>query len=71
MKKQTAETLQKYLPRFSFALETEGLKIDHDLTDEEILEIVESEYGSTSQNVENLFHIIMKKAVKMAVENSR
>jgi hypothetical protein len=45
--------------------------VDHDLTDEEILEIVESEYGPTSQNVEGLFHIIMKKAVKLAIDKSK
>lgn len=71
MKKQTAETLQKYLPRFSFEFTEKGLEIDYDLTDSEILDIVEQEYGTNPQNPDTLFQIIMKKAVKLAVENAK
>lgn len=71
MKQQTADKLRSFLPRFQFDFTEKGLEINHDLTDSEILDIVEQEYGTNPQNVDSLFHIIMKKAVKLAVENAK
>lgn len=71
MKQQTADLFRTFIPRFSFQWSDEGLKVEHDLTDEEILSVVEQEYGPTTQHVEELFNIILKKAVKLAVDSAR
>lgn len=73
MKSTTAELLKKHLDdnRFTIAPSSEGLKFDYELSDEEVAEIVEAEYGATlSAPVEDLFKVIIKKLVKMGFENA-
>ena len=47
------------------------LAVNYTLTDEELLQFVELEYGQTQQSVLQLFQCICKKAVKLAVEHSK
>lgn len=73
MKKETAELLQKHhgLNKFTFTDVPEGLKIEADLTDSEVAEIVAAEYGTTDQNVNELFNVILKKLVKLGLDNAK
>lgn len=71
MKKETAELLQKYTTsgNMTFAPVDEGIEVKYNLSDAEILELVEAEYGNPVQDVNELFTVIIKNVVKMALEN--
>lgn len=73
MKKETAELLQKYSTsgNLTFAPVSEGIEVKYDLSDAEILELVETEYGKPVQDVNELFTVIIKKVVKLALENAK
>ena len=55
--------------RILFTDVAEGLQLEHDLTDSELAEIVQIEYGQTEQSVVELFTVLCKKLVKHALEN--
>jgi hypothetical protein len=72
MKPQTLQLLKKHLDRFKFDTSPEGLNFEHDLSDDEIKEIVESEYGTTlTGSVEELFIAIIKKLIKQGMEHAK
>lgn len=73
MKKETAELLQKYTQSGKITLEQvpEGLKIESDLTDDQVAEIVKLEYGNSEQDVNALFDVILRKIGKMAIEYAK
>ena len=70
MKKQTLELLLKHITtgRIEFSDVDEGLAVEHDLTDDELRELVELEYGTTSQSVDELFKVLCKKLLKEALK---
>ena len=70
MKPETLTKLKLFIDqnRIELRESSEGLAIDFDLTDEELSQFVELEYGQTKQNVVELFKCIVKKAVKSALE---
>lgn len=69
MKLETAELLEKYHSsnRLKFVESEKGLELEYELSDEEKLELVHSEYGkSLTATVDELFVAIIKKLVKLA-----
>lgn len=71
MKKETAELLKLHLEKKKFAFESSDLGIEfrHDFTDDEILELVQSEYGKTiAQPVDELFKVVVKNLLKQGIE---
>lgn len=68
MKKETAELLRNYLHlgQIRFGPAESGIEIDYTLTDEELLTLVETEYGKTQQDVQKLFQCILRTAIKAA-----
>lgn len=74
MKKATADLFKQYLEDKKFAIEpTElGLEFRHDLTDDEIRTIVETEYSkSLTQSVDDLFLVIIKDLIKTGLEYAK
>lgn len=73
MKKETAELIQKYTQSGKITMESveEGLKIESDLTDDQVLELVQLEYGNSPQNVDALFDVILRKVGKMAIDYAK
>lgn len=71
MKPSTAEKLKELVQSQSvtFTASDKGIEVDYTLTDEELREFVELEYGQTSQNVVDLFKCILKEAIKLAKES--
>lgn len=69
MKQETATKLKEYIDnkRIEFSDVEEGFSIDFDLEDSEILELVELEYGKTTQDVMALFQCVLKNAIKLAI----
>lgn len=71
MKLDTANLLKAHLENKKFEIipVDEGISFEYELTDEEILGIVEAEYGSSiTQPVPDLFKVIVKDLLKTAVE---
>lgn len=73
MKQQTALKLKELCDakKIEFSPVPEGISVDYDLTDDELREFVEIEYGQTQQSVVELFTAICKKAVKLAVDHAK
>lgn len=71
MKIETAKKLQELSDRLKFEIVDEGIDVTYDLTDEEIRELVELEYGQTKQDVVELFKCILKKVIKLSVEKAK
>lgn len=74
MKPETAALLKKFhnSKRLQFLSTERGLELDHDLSDEEKLELVQNEYGnSLTGSVDDLFVVIIKKIVRMASDKVR
>jgi N-methylhydantoinase B/oxoprolinase/acetone carboxylase alpha subunit len=71
MKSETAAKLKELVQsqRVKFEATEKGIEVDFDLTDEELREFVELEYGQTTQDVVQLFQCILKTAIKLAREN--
>lgn len=72
MKQETLHKLAQLTSqkRLQFEDVAEGLAVNHDLSDEEMTELVHLEYGETSQSKEELFKCICKKLVKSALEKN-
>lgn len=70
MKPETLQLLAQLQSqsRIEFTDTGTDLAINYDLTDNELRELVELEYGKTSQSLEELFKCLCKKAVKLALE---
>ena len=71
MKLETAQLLSAHLEqkRFSVTPKEDQLEFSYDLSDDEILAIVETEYGtSITQSVPDLFRVIVKDLMKSAIE---
>lgn len=71
MKLETANLLKAHLENKKFEITPAegGISFEYDLTDDDILEIVEAEYGtSITQPVPDLFKVIVKDLLKTAVE---
>lgn len=70
MKKETAELLiaLNNAGKITYTGTDAGLAIDNTLSLEEMSQLVELEYGRTEQDVEQLFEVLMRKAVKAAAE---
>ena len=74
MKQQTADLIKKHFDnnRFEFAPVDSGLSFNHDLSDDEIIELVQSEYGtSLTQSTDELFKVILKKLMNMGIEHAK
>jgi hypothetical protein len=74
MKPETATLLKKHLEnnKFEFTNTEEGLAFNYELTDDEVLEIVNAEYGpNLVGDVEELFKSIVKKLVKLGAEHGK
>lgn len=73
MKIETATKLQEYSQseKLKFTVVDSGIDVTYTLTDEEIQELVELEYGKTLQSVPELFKCILAKVVKLAVEKAK
>lgn len=70
MKQETASLISKYTKanRLSFEEATDGLSLNHNLTDEEKLELVKLEYGNhITGDIDELFIRIMRNVIKMAI----
>lgn len=69
MKQETLLKLEQLIKdsRFEFVDITGGLSIQYDLTDEELRELVEMEYGQTQQSAVELFTVMCKKLVTLAL----
>lgn len=71
MKLETANLLKTHheAGKFEFESKDSQIEFQHDLSDSDILEIVESEYGkSIVQPVPDLFRAIIKGLLKTAIE---
>lgn len=70
MKKETLLKLKKLVKdeRLEFVEDSEGLAINYTMSDEELRELVETEYGPTYQPIEELFKVMIKKLLKNALE---
>lgn len=73
MKKQTAEKLLELntAERLKFDFTDAGIELSHDLSDEELKELVELEYGQTQQSVLELFKCIIKEVVKTSIDYAK
>lgn len=73
MKTETAQKLKELIEnnRIEFEDVPEGLAVNHDLTDAELEQFVQLEYGQITQPVVELFTVICKKAVKLAMEKAK
>ena len=71
MKEETLKKLKELAQsqKISFGTVPEGLSVEYNLTDEELRELVELEYGQTSQSLESLFTTLCKKFVNSVVKN--
>lgn len=73
MKPETAALFKKHLDndKFAFIPSENGLAFNYELTDDEVLEIVNAEYGpELVGDVEDLFKSIVKKLVKLGAEHA-
>lgn len=70
MKIETLKKLQELVnaKRLEFSDVPEGLAVNHDLSDEELKELVELEYGQVTQSVVDLFTVMCKKLLKDALK---
>lgn len=74
MKTETAALLEKFhlSSRLKFIASEKGLELEHDLTDQEKLELVTTEYGNTIVgNIDGLFIKIMKNLIHLAAEKAK
>lgn len=74
MKQSTAELLKKHLDKgsFEFVPSDSGIEFTYELTDDEVKEIVESEYGtSLTAPVDELFKAVIKKLIKAGVDHAK
>ena len=73
MKKQTAAKLKELLDNEKIVFSDSGtdIVVNYDLTNEELRELVEIEYGQTQQSVVELFTVLCKKVVKLAYEKTK
>jgi hypothetical protein len=73
VKIQTLEKLHEFVNdnRIEFTEDPKGLAVKYDLSDEELSELVQIEYGQTSQSVVELFTVMCKKLVKIALEQEK
>jgi hypothetical protein len=74
LKAETKQLLEKFhsSKRFRFLDTEKGLEFEHDLTDEEKLELVTAEYGEKlTSGVDELFVVIVKKLVQLTVEKAK
>ena len=67
MKPETLIKLKSFID--SGRIEFTEKAINFDLTDKELKDLVELEYGQTSQDVVQLFTVMCKKLVNLALEN--
>jgi hypothetical protein len=70
MKKETLTKLAELVKaeRLKFEDVPEGLAVNHDLTDDELKELVQLEYGNVTQDTVALFTVMCKKLAKQALE---
>lgn len=74
MKQTTAELLKKHLDKgsFEFVPSDSGIEFTYELTDGEVQEIVESEYGtSLTAPVDELFKAVIKKVINIGIEHAK
>ena len=74
MKIETAELLSKLLQnnRLQFVEDDQGLVLEHNLTDQEKLQLVELEYGKQlAKTVDDFFIEIMHKTIRMAIDMAK
>lgn len=74
MKPETSALLLAHYvnQKFHFFASEAGLQLDHNLTDDEMKELVELEYGKTlTAPVNELFVVIMKKLARSASDKVR
>lgn len=73
VKKETILKFQEYLSQDKLELNSTdtGISVDYDLTDDELKELVELEYGQTSQDVVQLFTVLCKKLVKIGIDYAK
>lgn len=74
MKIETANLLKQHLEDKKFEIKPtdKGLEFNYELSDGEVLEIVEAEYGkSIVQPVPDLFKIIVKDLLKLGIEYAK
>jgi hypothetical protein len=74
MKSETAHLLKKHFEagKFTFAPIDTSVQVDYDLSDAEVKEIVETEYGTAlSGPVEDLFKVIVKKLLSLGIEHAK
>jgi hypothetical protein len=69
MKAVTVKKLKELMDqnRLKFSDTDKGISVEFDLEDEELREIVEIEYGQTSQDVVQLFQCVVKKLIQNAL----
>lgn len=74
MKTQTALIIQSYKDanQLKFEHTEKGIELEHNLSDEQMRQLVEAEYGSSlTSTVDELFKVIMKNLVKSALEKAK
>lgn len=74
MKTTTAQLLKKHLEdqRFEFNITDNNVEFTHNFNDDEILELVQSEYGtSLTQPVDELFKALIKRVIKIGVDHAK
>lgn len=70
LKIETATKLQEFSQsdKLKFEIVDTGIDVTYTLTDEEILELVELEYGQTAQDVLELFKCILSKQLNLLLK---
>lgn len=74
MKAETVKLLENFhsSKRFNFIDSDKGLEMEHDLTDQEKQNLVETEYGKTIVgSVDDLFVKIMRNVIRLAVKQAK
>ncbi len=74
MKQETIALFKKHLDdnKFEIVGSDKGLEFNYEFTDGEVLEIVESEYGSSIvQPIPDLFKVIVTDLMKTGVEYAK
>lgn len=73
MKKETIALLEKFhdFKRYKFVDSDKGLELEHDLTDEEKMELVTAEYGKSPLDVDALFIKIMRQLIGLAAKQAK
>lgn len=74
MKSETLSLLKQHLDagKFEFVPVESGIQFDYELSDDEVKDIVEKEYGANFVGpVEELFKVIVKKLISIGIEHAK